>query len=145
MAKQIIVYFTALMLLLHACRKADNNQVVPAIPTDITISLANPLYMNLNQIGGFAYIPNVGYKGIVVQCINTDQWVAFDRACSYAPNQACHLVTVDTAQVFALKCTCCSSKWASDGGVPIQAPANMRLGAFKVNYLSSTNQLRIFN
>jgi nitrite reductase/ring-hydroxylating ferredoxin subunit len=105
---------------------------------------------------GFVYIPE-GNKGIVVFHLPQGGYMAYDRTCSYNPNDACAAVSVDRNYA-GLRCgsyandttntftQCCASKFDLNSGVALEKPASKPLKAYftsydeaqKVLYISST-------
>ncbi len=143
--KNRLKYIVASFIFLLGCSKDKNVQLVPYVPVDYTISLANPNMAGLNGVGGFAYIANVGYKGILIFKISNDTYYAYDRACTYMPLEVCHKISIDSTNSFAAVCACCTSKFAMDGGLVLSNPATRGLTRYKVEYLSSLYSLRISN
>lgn len=78
----------------------------------VEINLALPQYIDLNTIG-YVYI-NAGVRGIILHKKNATTYLAFERNCSYQPNQACATVDVHTSTLF-LQDVCCGSTFNWDG------------------------------
>lgn len=127
------------------CKKDSNSPNVPYVPVDYTISLSLPSMSGLNQVGGYAYLNNLGYKGIVVFKFNADTYIAFDRSCTYQPTEGCHKIEIDATNSFVANCACCESKYSMDGGLVLKAPASRSLTRYKVEVLTSLYSLRISN
>jgi hypothetical protein len=125
MNKLLILYAVFLVLLTSSCTK---NQVNPdpiiEVPVNITINMALPQYEHLLYQGGFVYEEG-GVKGVVIVHHSDDQYYAFDRACSYQPNNACSRIEVDSS-ILLFRCgqtnnnnfvKCCESRFSFDGSV----------------------------
>lgn len=78
----------------------------------VEINLALPQYANLNTVG-YVYV-NAGVRGIILHKKNANTYLAFERNCSYQPNQACATVDVHTSNLF-LQDVCCGSTFNWDG------------------------------
>jgi nitrite reductase/ring-hydroxylating ferredoxin subunit len=120
-----------------ACKK-DNTQeqtsdFFPPVQVNVSINLAFPQYSDLNNLQGFAYLPE-GNKGIIVYHTLDDRFVAFDRTCSYSPNDACAFVSVDSSRI-QFRCgqfkpnfvPCCGSKFEASSGIVQTGPARIAL------------------
>lgn len=71
----IVVFVT--LFLLSSCY-SDRKNPIPNIPFDITINLSLPSYIDLQNVGSYAFVQG-GSKGIVVYRMSYDQFIAFDR------------------------------------------------------------------
>ncbi len=78
----------------------------------VEINLALPQYIDLNT-KGYVYI-NAGVRGIILHKKNATTYLAFERNCTYQPNQACATVDVHTSNLF-LQDVCCGSTFNWDG------------------------------
>jgi len=80
----------------------------------IEINLFDLQYADLNTIG-YVYInSNAGVRGIILHKKNASTYLAFERNCSYQPNQACATVNVHTSNLF-MEDVCCGSTFSWDG------------------------------
>lgn len=124
---RLFVFF--LLLIFSSCREEHN------LPADIPfqfvheeINLNSIQYQELWNPGGYIYIPNAGYKGIIV--INQGgAYKAFERACTYDPRESCSLVEMDDSQLFFID-RCCKSTFTLDG-IPSGGPASVPLVEYK--------------
>ena len=129
------------MALIGSCK--GNNQVqnpIPYIPVNRTININDPQYVKLQQLNGFVYLPNEGYRGVVVMNDNQDGFVAFDQACTYETDRECSKVVFDENGWY-LQCghfdageflPCCNSRFDRFGGVT-QGPAVIPLKQYQVH------------
>jgi hypothetical protein len=121
--------FFSMVLLVASCKKDSNNSSaskynpVPLVTVNIPIDLNLPQYQKLNYMGGYVYIDNAGYKGIVVVHDYNDQFVAMDRACPFHPTASCAKLVADNSGLNFICGTqttngflaCCDSKYDLDG------------------------------
>jgi len=95
---------------------SDDN-IPPVNFQDIVISLNLPAYSSLMTKGGFKEIGG-GVRGIIVYCEDVGKYHAFERNCSYQPNDACATVNIDASKLFMID-PCCGSSFDFSTGNPI--------------------------
>ncbi len=158
---KIFVYFCITGFFL-SCSKSSNTSTAGTdfflpVTVNVKILLTDPRYIQLAQMQGWIYEPNVGNqgKGIVIYHTINDVFVAFDRTCPVTPTQDCAFVSMDSSGTF-YKCsqyinsgkTCttggfCNSKFLPDNGFPISGTAKVPLKQYVVKsdgtYLYITN------
>ena len=121
--KLISVLLTVLCgLMLPAC---DENQQspIPYVPVNIYLGLNEPSNANLLPIGGWVYV-NGGSKGIIVYHSSVDEYLAFDRNCTFEAYGNCVTLNVIPSTQEA-KDDCCGSKFSLNGGTVLQGPATI--------------------
>ncbi|MEX0967405.1 MAG: hypothetical protein WD077_09210 [Bacteroidia bacterium] len=137
MKKLIILLFPLLVLM--ACEKRDRQQIIPNVPVEVRITTNDPNYTDINILGSAVYIPG-GYRGIILIHTFTDEYVAFDQACTHHINEGCAKVVLDESGIF-MRCgqygdttftACCTSRFRTDGSV-MEGPAEYPLKAYRVN------------
>jgi hypothetical protein len=99
---------------------------------DIVINLT--LYSSLFSDGGTAYV-NGGARGIILYRVNNLTYVAYERNCSYQPNDAC--ATVD-GQPLDMKDSCCGSLFSYADGKPTNGPAWRPLNKYQTSLSGNT-------
>jgi len=150
-----IVMFVLLAGLVFSCsKKKNNNQNVAnncvyegAANTVVNFSIlsGSAQYAPISVPTGTTYVNGYGYqgKGILVYRINTNQFVAFDRNCTYdGCNGTKTTIWVQTGNTSVKDSTCGSSYNITDGSV-ITGPAVVALYPYKTNW--DGNQLLIYN
>ena len=132
-----------LMILLSGvgCKKS-NTCSIPSVLVDFTIYTTDPTYFKLNAIGGWVYVTG-GSKGIIVYHQSVDQYVAFDRNCTYNPTASNAVVYVDTTTNITSTCTACSSKFSIYDGSLLKGPAACSLKQY-YTYLNGS-ALRVYS
>lgn len=130
--------------LFGACKKENINEQlgIPFVNVSRYIFLNDPLYTSLNPIGGFAFIDG-GSRGIVVYRRSFDEFVAFDRHCTWQTEQACQ-IQPDTATTVLLNCPCCTSRFSIVDGAVMNGPAINALLPYRAQ-ISSPGTLHIYN
>ncbi|MDA0973508.1 MAG: hypothetical protein O2867_07225 [Bacteroidetes bacterium] len=130
------------MLFLSQCRK-DQDDRVPNVPVDITININLPLFNNLQTVGSFAYVTG-GSNGILIYHLSQDEFVAFDRHCTFDV-PAFHRVTVDSTNIIASDLSNCGSGFIITDGSVVRGPAFVPLTQYQTTYNGASQLLRIFN
>lgn len=102
---------------------------------DIVINLNLPQYIELKNDGASIYIDG-GVRGIILYRKNSSTYLAYERNCSYQPNEACATVDIDASKFFLID-SCCGSTFNLDDGSPNGAPAWRPLRRYKT-YLTGT-------
>lgn len=134
--KKIFRIFIAFIFVLSgpACKKQDD--IVPNVYVDVFVYLNQPANVSLNSIGNWKYIDGgvKGTAGIVLYRRSMDEFVAFDRVCTYQPKNLC-AVEVESSNV-QLKDACCGSKFLLYDGSPSNGPASRALKQYNVSFLN---------
>jgi nitrite reductase/ring-hydroxylating ferredoxin subunit len=136
-----LLFFSILFLLFlqSGCKKDDD--LVPNVPVSISIYTTDPQFNDLNAVGGWIYLTG-GSRGIVVYRFSMDEFMAYDRHCTYTPKESCALISVDQSGVIA-KDDCCGSQFLLTDGTVLEGPASRPLKQYGTYF--NGNLLRIFN
>ena len=109
-----VLGYTVLAFLLSCSNELFDSPIPEAVFQDIVINVSNPEYNNLNTVG-YVYIGgNAGVRGIILYKVNTTMYRAFERNCSYQPNDACATVDVHVSTLF-MQDSCCGSTFSWEG------------------------------
>lgn len=124
-----------------SCNKT--NDVVPYTPVDIYISLSNPEFYALNAIGNYIAITG-GYKGIILYRKGNNEFIAFERACTYDPE--CSRLEIDEERYLLTHHDCCGSEFSIllDGAI-VTSPASLPVKQYHVTFYPNNNSLHITN
>ncbi len=134
--KNVITLFLILSLISCSSSSPDNNENLPTIPVNETISLNSPQYQNLLVPGGWAYAPG-GLKGIIVYNFNGTEFAAFDRACPHiALSNACSEMIVDSS--IKMVCPCDDAEFNILNGAPLTTGINVGARAYRATRVSSS-------
>jgi hypothetical protein len=116
--------------------KPDADDQMPYLPfEDIVINLSLPEYFILQSSGTYKYI-NGGVKGIILYRKSADVFYAFERNCSFSPNDACSTVEVEITGL-QISDPCCGSGFNFEGN-PINGPARRPLRKYFTSLSGST-------
>jgi len=136
MKKYFFLLPLSVLLFFYSCTKDKNNSGIPYVPVNIDIYPANPQYINLSVIGGWVYVTG-GSRGIIIYRFSQDEFFAYDRHCTYQPQNSCGKVKMDTDNITLLD-TCCGSKFIVTDGSVIQGPAGLPLQQYQAYYDGTT-------
>ena len=142
---RIIFIFLGSMLLLGSCKKENMNQQlgIPYVTVDRYVLLNDPNSLSLNAVGGFLYL-DAGSRGIVIYHRTYDEFVAFDRHCTYNTSDACGTVSLDSTTNVIMNCACCTSKFSLIDGSVLNGPSTKGLLQYHAQ-ISAPGTLHIYN
>lgn len=141
--RKVFSFGSILLILLcglYSCKKGKN-QTIPYVPVNIYINPSDPLYIKLAVPGGWLYL-NGGSRGIIVYRRTVEEFVAYDRHCTYNVDDQCGKVSVNSTQIMAVD-SCCLSEFVLTDGSVSKGPANQPLHQYQTSW--DGNTLRIFN
>jgi len=137
---KIAIFILALLVLIGTGCEKDKD-TVPNVSVNIVLSTTDPNFNNLNAVGGWIYLIG-GSRGILVYRFSIDEFMAYDRHCTYTPSESCAIVDVDQSGVIA-KDACCGSQFVITDGSVIEGPAEIPLKRYQTSF--DGNLLHIFN
>lgn len=142
-----------LVLLSNACKEKNPDQGYTAIPErhiSREININDPEYSELHHPGGYIYLDNEGFRGLIVIRTMGDEFKALERACPSAPEKDCAKATV-IRNGFTIQCgeyvdsqfqSCTPSRFSLDGSY-LEGPATQDLKEYSIHvdgdYLSISN------
>lgn len=107
----------ALVIVLMSCEPDRSDDPIPYTPfADIIINLNLPQYSALYADGGYVTIGG-GVRGIILYRLNSSSYFAYERNCSFHPNDACATVDVDISGLYMID-PCCGSTFSFATGMP---------------------------
>jgi hypothetical protein len=114
---------------LVSCKPVLDDSEVPYVNVNIEINLNDIDNVALKQIGGFIYIEG-GVRGIILRRESQDVYRAFDRNCTFQPDDECAVVEMHSTG-FYIEDTCCASTFDLSG-FPTGGPAEYPLREYGV-------------
>ncbi len=104
-------------LVIASCGSDLSDDAIP-LPSfaDLQLNLSLPSNFALQATGGYKLIGD-GVRGIILYRKNASTVLAFERNCSYQPNDACATVEVHTSGLF-MNDPCCGSTFRFEDGNP---------------------------
>ncbi len=130
LAKQ---WFAVILIGLVGCTPDLSDDQIPYQPfPDININLNLPDNIALKSKGISKEI-NGGTRGIILYCQEIGVYYAYERNCSYHPNDACATVNVDNSKLFMVD-PCCGSTFDFSTGNPMGGIAWRPLLKYRTSY-----------
>jgi hypothetical protein len=118
---------------LFACSPDLSDDQIPYQPfPDIILNLNLPDNIALKSKGISKAIDG-GVRGIIVYCKDVGVYLAYERNCSYHPNDACATVNIDNSLLFMTD-PCCGSTFDLSTGNPMGGIAWRPLIKYKTTY-----------
>ncbi|MFZ5999073.1 MAG: Rieske (2Fe-2S) protein [Bacteroidota bacterium] len=134
--KRISVVFLA--ALFFSCEPQLIDDPIPVTSfTDEVINLLLPDYNSLRVDGGFKEINTIGLRGVIVYRVSSTVYRAYERNCSFHPNDACATVNVHQSRLY-LTDPCCGSSFEFEEGNPTGGPAWRPLRQYRTQLSGST-------
>lgn len=131
--KELLTWPTLLLLMfsLIKCTPDLSDAAIPYQPfSPIQINLNLPEYNSLRTTGGYKYVDG-GIRGIILYHKSSAEYLAFERNCSYHPNDACATVEVHISTLYMID-PCCNSSFDFATGVPTGGVAWRPLRQYEV-------------
>ncbi len=137
-----IFYF--LILLASGCEPDLSDDPIPYQHfADIVINLSLPEYNGLRVDGGYATISG-GVRGIIIYRVNSTSFLAYERNCSFHPNDACATVDINITG-FNMIDACCGSTFSFSNGAVVSGvawrPLRQYRTIFDLNELTITDEV----
>jgi hypothetical protein len=130
--------FWFLLLALCSCKQDLSDDPIPFAPfSDIVIDLSFLEFLSLNTNGGFKELNNKGVRGIIIYRSDAKTYLAYERNCSYHPNDACATVNVHSSGLY-LTDPCCGSTFNFSDGNPSGGIAWRPLRQYRTQLVGTT-------
>jgi hypothetical protein len=112
------------ILLLSGCNDGLVDDPIPFVSfAEEIINLSLPQYSSsLGFDGGTYAINGKGVRGIIVYRLNASTYRAYERNCSFQPNDVCATIDVHPSRLFFFD-ACCNSNFDLTDGNPTAGPA----------------------
>ncbi len=132
-ADQVLFPFLVLIsIFLYSCDK-DEKGKIPEVDVDIYININKPSYSDLQTTGGWVYVTG-GSKGIIVYRRSSNEFMAYDRHCTYRPEKNCGRAQVDSSDI-KIHCRPCSgSEYSIMDGSVVKGPATQPLKRYGTSF-----------
>jgi hypothetical protein len=131
------IIFILFVTLLSAC-KNEVIDVMPYVQFEVTVSSGELATLGV----GSSLLKDGGYAGLIIYRMSEDEFVVFERLCTYYPNDTAAVV-LDKSQVIATCPTCGSNFILTDGSKCNNGPALLALKQYQCYY--SNHRLTIVN
>ncbi len=142
--KGIMLVILCFSLFSLGCGGNEEESPIPYVNVNITINPTSIEYGNLNVPGNMALLKG-GYRGIIVYHYMQDEYLAFERTCTFDPENACAKLKVDLSTLLA-KDTCCGSQFLLIDGTPLEGSKALRpLKQYRTAFDPNYGLLHIYN
>jgi len=129
-------------ILYGGCKKEKQAYAdIPYVTVNFTI---DPMFNNLNNVGDVEVFTG-GYRGIIIYRASLEEFIAFERTCTYDPKNTCSRLVIDPGSNIMALDTCCGSSFLLLDGVPNGGPATIPLKQYRTSYDAANSLLRVFN
>jgi nitrite reductase/ring-hydroxylating ferredoxin subunit len=129
--KNLLSAALLIFLLFSSSCKSDNPYNIPYVVVNFYV-YPNTIDSDLG-VSRFKYFSRVGYRGIMVYRMGSDQFLAYDRACTFDSENTTAIVAVDASGLVAV-CPVCGSKYILTDGYPYQGPSKNPLVQYHTLY-----------
>ena len=127
----------SLVVLLASCQPDMSDDPIPFVAfPDFVANLMAPEYQSLAVVGGYKEINSIGVRGVIVYRLNASTYLAFERNCSFRPNEACATVNVHSSSLYMID-PCCNSSFSFDNGSPTGGVASRPLRQYDTQLVGS--------
>jgi hypothetical protein len=138
------IWFIVLSMLAgySSCSPQLTDAAIPYQPFgEVHINLNLPEYQSLRTDGGWKYLDKVsgitvGVRGIILYRLSASTYIAYERNCSFHPNDACATVEVHSSNLY-MQDTCCGSAFSLATGSPTGGAAWRPLRRYETLLTSS--------
>ncbi|MGC3945955.1 MAG: hypothetical protein QM762_15780 [Chryseolinea sp.] len=101
-----------------SCSTDPSDDPIPPISfPDKVLNLNLPENIALRSKGVSKAVNDIGVRGVIIYCVDVGIYHAYERNCSYQPNEACATVNIDASTLFMTD-PCCGSNFDFNTGVP---------------------------
>lgn len=132
------IYYFTIMILISNCSDKDN--FIPEVYVDFSISASE-----IGGVGqGIYTLDNYGVSGIIIYHFGINEYLAYDRTCSFRPSNSCEVIEFDNDESPTyLVDQCCSTKFLIEDGTPFDGPASLPLKRYNTSF--DGTYIRVFN
>lgn len=139
--KLILIILLGSAIMTAGSCKEDPYDEIPDVYVDMWLDISSTMYIELTAVGGWVNVTG-GYKGITVYRASMDEFVAFERCCTYDPHTDSARVVVDVSGL-SLTCGSCGSTFLILDGSIVNGPAKIPLKQYRTFF--NGDDLRIYN
>lgn len=100
---------------------------------DKVLNLNLPDNIGLRTKGASRAYNDIGIRGVIVYCADVGVYHAYERNCSFQPNEACATVNIDASTLFMVD-PCCNSTFDFNSGMPTGGAAWRPLREYRTSF-----------
>ena len=133
-----ITFFAIGLMMLSGCEPQLTDDPIPLIAfNDAVINLNLPEYSSLRFDGGMKMLNDIGVRGVIVYRVGVNSYHAYERNCSYHPNEAGSTVDVHSSNLYLTDFSC-GSTFNLTEGQPTGGPAWRPLRQYHTDVVANT-------
>ncbi|HEX8060733.1 MAG TPA: hypothetical protein VF473_07345 [Cyclobacteriaceae bacterium] len=126
------------LVLLMSCEPQMVDDSIPLVAfNDVVMNLSLPEYTKLRVDGGIYAINTIGVRGVFVYRVNATTFHAYERNCSFHPNDAGATVNIHSSNLFFTDPSC-NSNFNFEEGNPTGGPAWRPLRRYHTDVTGNT-------
>ncbi len=137
--KRILLILLLILVIQNFSCKKDDGSEIPNVYVNFTLL---PNSLDFIEIGGWIYINDQGYRGIIIYRPQSDIFYAYERTCTHDADVNTAQVEVEDSGITVVDSTCMSRFILLDG-TPFDGPATIPLKQYRTAY--DGNILQVFN
>ncbi len=132
--KRVLLKLNLLLtiLIISSCSK-DESDKFPNVSINLTIYPGTGSYYALGAVGGSMTL-NGGVNGLIIYRRSTNEFMVYDRACTYDPTNPCEQIEIENEGGFTAKDECCGSIFLLSTGENWDGPAPYGLKRYPSYY-----------
>jgi hypothetical protein len=132
-----LIFLIALLISFGCEPQMVDASIPPATFQDLVINLNLPDYLSIRVDGGFKLLNDIGVRGVILYRVDSKTYHAYERNCSYHPNEAGSTVDVHSSSLF-MQDPSCGSTFSFEQGQPTGGPAWRPLRQYHTDVIGST-------
>lgn len=132
----VVTFFVVISLLIGCSSDPLDDPIPPISFPDKVLNLNLPDNIALRNKGASREYNDIGLRGVIVHCVDAGVYRAYERNCSYQPNEACATVNIDVSTLFMVD-PCCNSTFDFNTGLPSGGVAWRPLRQYRTTFNGS--------
>jgi nitrite reductase/ring-hydroxylating ferredoxin subunit len=128
-----VIVFCMLTIVGGCSSDLTDDPIPPAIFPTKTIVVNLPENIALKSKGYAREYNDIGVRGVIVYCEDVGVYHAYERNCSFHPNEACATVNIDNSLLFMTD-PCCGSTFDFNTGNPMGGAAWRPLREYSTSF-----------
>ena len=146
-SKSNLRFFLIPLLFIILFVRCDDNEI-PFPNVNVYANLSLDTQLGNVLVGNYVEVDEHGVGGLIIFRADQNEFMAFDRACTYEASRTCKLEIYSENNSF-FECPCCKSRYwmagtADIAGSVYQGPSSYALKQYKC-YFDGINTVRVVN
>ncbi|MEJ7645944.1 MAG: hypothetical protein WKF87_15220 [Chryseolinea sp.] len=128
-----VLWMLAILAVCSCSPDLTDDPIPPTAFPDMSMNLNLPQYIAMKSKGNSMEFNDLGVRGVILYCQDAGVYLAYERNCSFRPNDACATVNVDVSHLFMTD-PCCASSFDFNTGYPTGGSAWRPLRQYRTRY-----------